>query len=91
MIIYDHWGHMVSTESARELHEFARAMGLDRRLYHVNGRGEHHAHYDLLDRHLKERAGLLGAVKVRARDLVERAWWSRRPLPFKMTAARRES
>ena len=87
MIIYDHWGHMVSTESAKELHEFARAMGLDRRLYHVNGKGEHHAHYDLLGRHLKERAGLLGAVKVRARELVERAWWSRRPLLFKTTAA----
>lgn len=91
MIIYDHWGHMVSTESAKELHEFARAMGLDRRLYHVNGKGEHHAHYDLLGRHLKERAGKLGAVKVRAREVVERAWWSRRLLPFKMTSAQEET
>jgi len=79
MIVYDHWGHMVSTESARELHDFALAMGLGRRLYHINGRGEYHAHYDLLDGRLKERARLLGAVKVRARELVERAWWSRRP------------
>jgi len=87
VIIYDHWGHMVSTESAQELHDFARAIGLGELLYHANGREEYHAHYDLLSWRLRERARLLGAVKVRARELVERAWWSRRPLPFKMTAA----
>ncbi len=77
MIIYDHWGHMVSTESLQELHEFARTMGLDRRLYHVNGHGEHHAHYDLLNDRLRERAMMFGAVRVRARELVGRAWWSK--------------
>lgn len=77
MIVYDHWGHMVSTESLEELHDFARMMGLDKRLYHVNGRGEHHAHYDLLNDRMIERARMFGAVKVRARDLVERAWWSK--------------
>jgi hypothetical protein len=77
MILYDHWGHMVSTESVEELHEFARAMGLDRRLYHANGRGEYHAHYDLLNDRLKERARAFKGVKVRARELVERAWWNK--------------
>ncbi len=86
MIIYDYWGHMVSTESIEELHHFARTMGLDRRLYHVNGRGEYHAHYDLLNGYLKERARLFGAVMVRARELVERAWWSTKPPPSGMTA-----
>jgi hypothetical protein len=79
MIVYDLWGHMVSTENLEELHDFARMMGLDRRLYHVDGRGEHHAHYDLLNNRLKERARMFGAVKVRARDLVERAWWGKEP------------
>lgn len=77
MILYDHWGHMVSTESLEELHEFARAMRLDRRLYHGNGHGEYHGHYDLLNERLKERAGDFKAVKVRARELVERAWWNK--------------
>jgi hypothetical protein len=77
MILYDHWGHMVSTISIEDLHEFARIMGLDRRLYHGNGHEEYHAHYDLLNDRLKERARAFNAVKVRARELVERAWWSR--------------
>jgi hypothetical protein len=77
MILYDHWGHMVSTESLEELHEFARKIGLDKRLFHTDGRGEYHAHYDLLTDRLKKRALTSQAVKVRARELVERAWWSK--------------
>lgn len=80
---------MVSTESLEELHEFARAMGLDRRLFHIDGRGEYHAHYDLLNERLKERARAFKAVKVRARELVERAWWNKATDPPREGSPRR--
>jgi hypothetical protein len=75
MILFDNRGHMVSTESAEELHHFAARLGLDLRLFHVNGRGEYHAHYDLVLTAMKERAMAIGAFRVRSRELVERAWW----------------
>lgn len=65
--------HLVSTESAEELHAFARRIGLARARYEGVRKG--HPHYDLT-RKAKARAILAGAVGVTSRELARRAWWS---------------
>lgn len=88
MIIFDYIGHMVSTENATELHEFARKLGLRRQWYQTPGvskrtgkvaklGAEHHAHYDLTTWSMKEKARRMGAQEVDPSELVKRAWWSK--------------
>lgn len=88
MILTDFMGHMVSTESADELHRFAEKIGLKRSWYQTpsvsekDGRvapvgREHHAHYDLTTDRMKAKALRFGAKEVSPFDLVKRAWWNK--------------
>jgi len=74
-------GHMVSTENANELHEFAKALDLKREWYQTPGYGERHAHYDLTTTRAKNRAKKKGAKEVHPFELVKKAWWGRNPKP----------
>ena len=76
MIIYDFMGHMVSTHSAIELHNFADKLGMRREWYQTPGHGEKHAHYDLTTDRMKAKARRMGAVEVEPLDLVKKAWWA---------------
>ena len=76
LIIFDCLGHMTSTESAAELHEFARRIGLKREWYQTPGYGEKHAHYDLTTRRMMNKAKNCGAKEVHPFELVKRAWWN---------------
>jgi len=73
MILIDGLGHMVSDESEQELHEFARKLGLKRRWYQDHPK---HPHYDLTTERARQRALSLGAEKVKATEILKRAWWS---------------
>ncbi len=82
MIIFDKMGHMVSTESADELHAFATQIGLKREWYqipsHRIGEGYHpemFRHYDLAPS-ARKRAKAHGATEVEPKELVTRAWWA---------------
>lgn len=75
-IILDFMGHLSSTESAEELHEFARKIGLKKSWYQTPGFGEKHAHYDLTTKRMIAIAKANGAEFVSPFDLVKRAWWS---------------
>lgn len=88
MIIFDGMGHMVSTESAKELHEFARSIGLKREWYQTPGRGEYasrrlhperYNHYDLTTFSMREKARTAGAEFVQPPEILRRAWWAKKP------------
>ena len=75
-ILIDFIGHLVSTESEKELHDFAlMKLGLDRQWYQDSGVSLKHPHYDLTS-HLKiTQAREHGAEWATPQDLVRRAWW----------------
>lgn len=73
MILTD-GSHLVSTESAQELHAFARQVGLKHGWYQA---GHRHPHYDVLSQRLMDRAYSLGAVNVSTRELLSSAWWAK--------------
>jgi len=75
MIIFDDFGHMVSTESVEELHAFARKIGLKREWYQTPGYGDRFAHYDLTTSRMMRKAANFGAKKVDPRELLKLAWW----------------
>lgn len=58
------WAHLVSDESLEELHAFAAALGVDRRLFEGD-------HYDITA-WWRERAIAAGAVPVDSRELIRR-------------------
>lgn len=58
------WAHLVSDESYDELHDFAAALGIERRAFQGD-------HYDVPDDY-RSRAIELGATPVDARELVRR-------------------
>ena len=58
------WAHLVSDVSYEELHAFAESLGVPRRAFQGD-------HYDI-PASLRERALLLGAQPVRARELLTR-------------------
>jgi hypothetical protein len=58
------WAHLVSDESYDELHDFAAALGIERRAFQGD-------HYDVPDEY-RIRAIELGATPVDARELVRR-------------------
>ena len=78
MILMDKIGHLVSTESAQDLHEFAERIGFRREWYQMPGIGEHHAHYDVFPR-MRRRARDHGAKPVGGEELLKRAWWYNQP------------
>jgi len=59
--------HLVSTESAAELHAFARQVGLKKGWYQASHR---HPHYDILSGLYLSRAYSLGAIRVTPRELL---------------------
>jgi len=76
MILVDFIGHLVSTESEKELHDFAlMKLGLDRQWYQDTGKLLKHPHYDLTSRNMIFQAQEHGAEWVTPQDLVRRAWW----------------
>lgn len=76
MILFDWMGHMVSTSSADELHNFARALGLKREWYQTPGHGENHSHYDLTTVRMRRKAVRFGAEPVEPEMINKRAWWA---------------
>ncbi|MBA7688212.1 hypothetical protein ES703_96691 [subsurface metagenome] len=87
MILFDPNGHLISTVSADELHRFALSIGLQSSWYQTPGiskktgkvhdKGpEYAAHYDLTTPRMMLRAARGGAVMVRPREIIKRAWWS---------------
>ena len=87
MILYDYIGHLSSTESADELHAFAKTIGLKREWYQTPSVSkktrkvaqmgpEYAAHYDLTTGRMKAKAALCGAIEVHPFELVKRAWWN---------------
>ena len=87
MILFDPNGHLVSTQSADELHCFALSIGLQPSWYQtpavsrktgkVSSKGpEYAAHYDLTTPRMMLRAARAGAVMVRPREIIKRAWWN---------------
>jgi len=76
MILVDFVGHLVSTESEEELHEFAlMKLGLDKQWYQNSGKLLKHPHYDLTTFSKIEHAKANGAESVSPQDLIRRAWW----------------
>ena len=85
MIIFDGFGHMVSTESAEELHAFAARIGLKRSWYQNPSKGskmqkdvhpEWGCHYDLTTFSKRDAAAARGAEFVQpCTEIVKRAWW----------------
>ena len=76
MILVDYLGHLVSTESEKELHDFALIkLGLDRQWYQDSGPNLSHPHYDLTSFNMIDQARQHGAEWVSPQDLVRRAWW----------------
>lgn len=74
MILVDYIGHMVSTDDEKELHDFARRLGLKRSWYQDKVR----PHYDLTTNGAINRARRRGAELVTPQALVRRAWWNKR-------------
>ncbi len=90
MILLDSIGHMVSTESADELHAFAKELGLKRAWYQTPAISKKtgkiaqlgpdcNAHYDLTTSRIRDKAKTLGAVAVNPFELVRQAWWAKQP------------
>lgn len=69
MILIDRVGHLVSTSSLEELHEFAKKINL-RRYWFQEGRGKH-PHYDVWGVKFVD-ALEAGATLVESREIIER-------------------
>lgn len=68
------WSHLTA-DSLEELHEFAAAIGIATRAFHVGAR---HPHYDVTESQ-RRRAIQYGALAVTARDIVRIARNIRHP------------
>ena len=75
MILVDYMGHMVSTKSEEELHEFAEKLSMERGWYQDSGKLLRHPHYDLTTTRMRQKALELGAETVSPAELIRRAWW----------------
>ena len=73
MIILDKKGHLVSTVSEGELHNFAKSIRLKTEWYQD---GEH-PHYDLTTPNAIQRAIRAGAKMVTSKEIIEFAWWNK--------------
>lgn len=74
MIIIDKKGHLVSTVSEWELHNFAASIGLKPEWYQAKLA---HPHYDLTTSRKRNRAIACGARLVETKELLKFAWWKR--------------
>ena len=79
MIMLDTLGHLSSTETAQELHDFAGSIGLRRHWYQMPGYGDHHGHYDVMGPNMKHRAISAGAQFVTPEQLLKTSWWYKQP------------
>ena len=77
MILIDYHGHMVATESEKELHEFAKKIGLRRKWFQQLPWTERHSHYDLTTKRKINKALAAGAKQVPIRDIINKAWWAK--------------
>ena len=79
MILVDFVGHLSSTESEKELHDFAlMKLGLDRQWYRDSGKLLKHPHYDLASHNMINQAREHGADWVTPQDLIRRSWWKQK-------------
>lgn len=76
MILIDYLGHIVSTKNAEELHRFARKLGLRKGHYQKHYNTEYHAHYDLTTVLMRMKAKRLGAIEVKPKEIIAKAWWA---------------
>lgn len=74
VILIDHIGHMVATESEMELHIFAKKIGLKRAWFQNSGR---FPHYDLTTKRKMNKTLAEGAKQVPTKDLMTEAWWAK--------------
>ena len=79
MVVMDENGHLVSTISEGELHNFAACINLKRDWYQNNKK---HPHYDLTTSRAREKARNSGAKLVSSRKLIQIAWWAKDYQPF---------
>jgi len=77
-ILIDRLGHMVSTESATQLHSFAYSIGLKRQSFQNSSFGQKHPHYDITTERMTLKAVRHGAILVSPFVLVKKAWWKRK-------------
>lgn len=76
MILVDKNGHLISSNSEKELHEFAKIIKLKKSWYQ-NGK---HPHYDLTTKKKVYEAIAEGARRVDPKELIKKAWWNKKPL-----------
>ena len=72
MILIDHFGHLTSTISEEELHEFAQRIGL-KRAWFQDGR---HPHYDCTTPNMRGKAIRFGAKLTPPTQLLRRSWYA---------------
>jgi len=72
-------GHLTSTNSVDELHDFAKRLGLKPEWFQTPGYGLNHAHYDLTTNRMKAKAKRFGAIEVHPKQLAKTAWWYHPP------------
>jgi len=86
MILIDEKGKMVSDKSERELHAFAKKIGISRDWFNKPPKdvriptAASYRHYDLITKALMDRAIQMGAEEVPTRELIYRAWWHNKHL-----------
>ena len=86
MILIDPVGHMVSTESAQELHTFAERIGVRKENYTILGISKKEerevtdvgAHYSLDKRVMLYKALRMGAIMKEPKELLNEAWWAKK-------------
>jgi len=75
--------HLASTESAKELHDFALRIGLKHEWFQSGRR----SHYDLTTKRMFYKAVAAGATILPTRQLIVEAWWATkkksRPVSYK--------
>jgi hypothetical protein len=75
MLLVDDKGHLVSTVSEDELHNFAECIGLKKEWYQDNNG---HPRYDVTTKRKYQKAIDIGAQPVPTRKLIKYAWWAKR-------------
>lgn len=77
MILIDIYGHMVATESEKELHIFAKKIALKREWFQQpKNPYMRHAHYDLTTKTKLGQALDAGAKLRETKELLAKAWWA---------------
>jgi hypothetical protein len=79
MPVYTNGVHLVA-DSEEELHAFASLIGLKREWFQNTGRAASHPHYDTIYSSKKKLAIKHGAIKIRPREILEKAKLLSKPI-----------